>query len=164
MVLTRPWFSIILTVVGSLVTAAALAGYIYPIELYGERGKIAHNFIAAIMLDQGRLHFVQVKAFDRPKFDHLSSIGGEERHEYYFFRVSDHVAEFATFRDYSASLWLGGIPLLLIGIRGYVKRWVIPMRRMRRGQCVVCGYDMRSNVTAVCSECGAEITTSEGSL
>ena len=38
-------------------------------------------------------------------------------------------------------------------IRGPVRRY----RRRRRGLCLKCGYDLTSNVTGVCSECGTEV-------
>lgn len=39
---------------------------------------------------------------------------------------------------------------LVVLIRGPVNRW----HRKRHGLCIGCGYDMRGNPTAICSECG----------
>ncbi len=43
---------------------------------------------------------------------------------------------------------------LLVFVRGPLRR----KRRRRRGLCVGCGYDLRGNVSGVCSECGRETT------
>ena len=38
-------------------------------------------------------------------------------------------------------------------IRGPLRRY----RRRKRGWCIHCGYDLRGNVTGICSECGKPI-------
>lgn len=58
----------------------------------------------------------------------------------------------------SAPLWFmivatGAWPMLIM-LRGPIRRW----RRRKRGLCVGCGYDLRGNVSGVCSECGKETT------
>lgn len=46
------------------------------------------------------------------------------------------------------ALCLGAYPLLIIARA--CQRW----RRLRKGLCVACGYDLTGNVSGVCPECG----------
>lgn len=60
--------------------------------------------------------------------------------------------------DFCAPLW-AAIPAtaflpLLVFVRGPLRR----KRRRKRGLCEGCGYDLRGNVSGVCSECGKETT------
>ena len=34
-------------------------------------------------------------------------------------------------------------------------------RRLRRGRCLRCGYDLTANATGVCPECGGRVATAE---
>lgn len=43
------------------------------------------------------------------------------------------------------------VPPILTMIRGPIRR----ARRRKRGLCETCGYDLRGNVTGICSECGS---------
>lgn len=54
---------------------------------------------------------------------------------------------------WGALLLTGFFPLVYV-VTGPVRRW----RRRKRGLCEGCGYDLRGNVSGVCSECGRETT------
>jgi hypothetical protein len=57
--------------------------------------------------------------------------------------------------DARLPLWMPTVVLLLAGFL----LWLLPGRRRRRrlrlGQCVQCGYDLRGSAGGRCSECGA---------
>ncbi len=56
-----------------------------------------------------------------------------------------------------APYWLligltGSYPAIAL-IRGPLRRY----RRCRRGRCITCGYNLKHNVSGVCSECGTKV-------
>lgn len=61
---------------------------------------------------------------------------------------------------YNFDFWLPGWLLLIpFGIIAWqVRRSIIRRHRLKLGQCVVCGYDLRASVGR-CPECGAAIAT-----
>jgi hypothetical protein len=77
----------------------------------------------------------------RGRFQYLSSARG---------RVSGW--QYVAFPLWAPFSILAAYPTIAF-IRGPMRRW----RRMRRGLCVACGYNLKGNVTGVCSECGNKI-------
>lgn len=57
-------------------------------------------------------------------------------------------------RTYQLSLWPVALVLLLPAAHAYAYRPWKRRRRLRRGLCPDCGYDLRGATSATCSECG----------
>jgi hypothetical protein len=50
--------------------------------------------------------------------------------------------------------WLVMLPASIFPTRWLIRR-MRTRRRLREGQCLICGYDLRGSVSDRCSECGA---------
>jgi len=62
------------------------------------------------------------------------------------------------FRAITIPYWLPIVLLLILPLQR-LQRWIIRMRRLSRGQCLACGYDLRHSADR-CPECGAPRRTS----
>ena len=63
----------------------------------------------------------------------------------------------------ASAAWLLGTAALVLLWRAIERPEVLARRRKRLGLCVQCGYDLTSNLSGVCPECG-EVTSPSGIL
>lgn len=58
-------------------------------------------------------------------------------------------------------LALAAAPVTWVAFRAppFIRRHSLTARRLRRGLCIRCGYDLTGNVSGVCPECGAALPT-----
>lgn len=173
----RPWAYILFIAIGVMTTFISARSYwswiflYYPADLPKRpfTHEVTRTPFEVVYLHNGWLSVSLVSRSDTSCVTQVVGNFSYEYRDFVLFRTlvradySSFDGRYVTLRRYSTKAIFWGVLSLIIGVCGYVKWWVIPMRRLRRGQCVNRGYDVRSNISGVCSECGGEIEISEGS-
>lgn len=154
--LRRPRLSVILIVMGLVLIGVSVASYWRFRDMIWSR-RFSEDQIVGVSAYRGQVRFSHNFQPDR-RTEH------ETHRDYPLVRIIDYVtldssksAGYVASRVYSTNTWFWGAVFLAIGIRGYVKQWVVPIRRLKRDRCVVCGYDSRGNAGEACPECGAVV-------